>query len=189
MTREDQNNRRVPLSTLSNYSLDTEEQDLDAADAFDAPLKLLVVDRRGNFSSDIERAARALEQVPRVVTVSRLTGLLEEVRLESPDVVLAGPEEMTVTGLRRLAQIHRASPKTVIVLTQGATPISMTEAASCGAGEVIAYPASSTRLRNALHRILDTAEAVRGERVVIREVPAAPLEAAPASAARAQVSN
>jgi len=96
---------------------------------------------------------------------------------------------MTVTGLRRLAQIHRASPKTVIVLTQGATPISMTEAASCGAGEVIAYPASTTRLRNALHRILDTAEAVRGERVVIREVPAAAPEHAPASAARARASN
>jgi pilus assembly protein CpaE len=121
--------------------------------------------------------------------VSRLTGLLEEVHLESPDVVLAAPEEMTATGLRRLAQIHRASPKTVIVLTQGATPISMTEAASCGASEVIAYPASSTRLRNALHRIIRTAEAVRGERVVIREVPAAPLEPAPASAARARASN
>ncbi|MEA2587265.1 MAG: pilus assembly protein CpaE [Actinomycetota bacterium] len=189
MSQEYLNNRRVPHSTLSNYNLDTEEQDLDADDAFDAPLKLLVVDRRGSFSSDIERAARALEYAPTVVTVSRLTGLLEEVRLESPDVVLAAPEEMTVTGLRRLAQIHRASPKTVIVLTQGATPISMTEAASCGAGEVIAYPASTTRLRNALHRILETAEAVRGERVVIREVPAAAPEHAPASAARARVSN
>jgi pilus assembly protein CpaE len=123
------------------------------------------------------------------VTVSRLAGLLEEVHLESPDVVLAAPEEMTAAGLRRLAQIHRASPKTVIVLTQGAIPISMTEAASCGASEVIAYPASSTRLRNALHRIIRTAEAVRGERVVIREVPAAPLEPAPASAARARASN
>jgi pilus assembly protein CpaE len=189
MSQEYQNNRRAPLSTLSNYSLDTEEQGFDAADAFDAPRKLLVVDRRGSFSSDIERAARGLQHVPRVVTVSRLTGLLEEVRLESPDVVLAGPEEMTVTGLRRLAQIHRASPKTVIVLTQGATPISMMEAASCGASEVIPYPASTTRLRNALHRILDTAEAVRAERVVIREVPAASLEPAPASAARARVSN
>jgi pilus assembly protein CpaE len=186
MNQEYPHNLRAPVSMLSRHSL--EEQDLDADDAFDADLKLLVVDRRGSFSSDIERAAGALEHVPSVVTVSRLAQLLEEVRLESPDVVLAAPEEMTATGLRRLAQIHRASPKTVIVLTQGVTPISMTEAASCGASEVIAYPASSTRLRNALQRIIRTAEAVRGERVVIREVPAAPLEPA-ASAARARVSN
>jgi len=187
MSQEYPHNQRAPLSRLSNQSLD--EQDLDAADAFDAPLKLLVVDRRGSFSSDIERAARALESAPRVVTVSRLTGLLEEVHLESPDVVLAAPEEMTVTGLRRLAQIHRASPKTIITLTQGATPISMTEAASCGASEVISYPASTVRLRNALHRILATAEAVRGERVVIREVPALAPAPAPAPVARPAVSN
>ena len=173
------NNRRSPLSTLSNDSLDTEEQPSDA------PLKLLVVDRRGDFSSDIERAARSLEQDLSVVTVSRPTRLLEEVRRESPDVVLAAPEEMTVAGLRRLAQIHRASPKTVIALTQGTSAISMMEAASCGASEVLSYPASSIKLRNALQRILDTAEAVRGERVVIREVPAAPLEAAPAPMPRA----
>src|SRR5207244_9444946 len=91
---------------------------------------------------------------------------------------------MTVTGLRRLAQIHGASPKTVIALTQGATPISMTEAASCGASEVISYPASTVKLRNALHRILATAEALRGERVVIREVHEPAPDQAPASAAR-----
>src|SRR5438132_2855981 len=168
---------KARASTFSDYSVDTDER------APDAPLKLLVVDRLGTFSADIERAARSLEEFPKVVTSSRPTRLLEDVRIESPDVVLAAPEEMTVTGLRRLAQIHRASPKTIITLTQGATPISMTEAASCGASEVISYPASTVRLRNALHRILATAEAVRGERVVIREVPA------PAPAARSPVSN
>jgi pilus assembly protein CpaE len=96
---------------------------------------------------------------------------------------------MTPTGLRRLAQVHRASPKTVIALTQGSTPISMTEATSCGASEVISYPASSIKLRNALHRIIATAEAVRGDRVVIREVPAPAPAAAAAVAAPAATGN
>ena len=153
MSQESANKARAQ-STFSDFSVDTD------ARASDAPLKLLVVDRLGTFSADIERAARSLEEFPKVVTSSRPTRLLEDVRIESPDVVLAAPEEMTVTGLRRLAQIHRASPKTIITLTQGATPISMTEAASCGASEVISYPASTVRLRNALHRILATAEAL-----------------------------
>src|SRR5438270_1786216 len=183
MSQEHADNHRAPLSTLSDYSVDPEER------ASDAPLKLLVVDRLGTFSANIERAATSLEEFPKGVTSSRPTRLLEDVRTESPDVVLAAPEEMTVTGLRRLAQIHRASPKTIITLTRGATPISMTEAASCGASEVISYPASTVRLRNALHRILATAEAVRGERVVIREVPAPAPAPAPAPVARAATSN
>ena len=183
MSQESANKARASQSMSSDYSVGTDER------ASDAPLKLLVVDRLGTFSADIERAARSLEEFPKVVTSSRPTRLLEDVRIESPDVVLAGPEEMTVTGLRRLAQIHRASPKTIITLTQGATPISMTEAASCGASEVISYPASTVRLRNALHRILATAEAVRGERVVIREVPAPAPAPAPAPVARAATSN
>src|SRR5258708_12514238 len=164
MSQESANKARAQ-STFSDYSVDTD------ASGIDAPLKLLVVDRLGTFSADIERAARSLEEFPKVVTSSRPTRLLEDVRTESPDVVLAAPEEMTVTGLRRLAQIHRASPKTIITLTQGATPISMTEAASCGASEVISYPASTVRLRNALHRILATAKAVRGERALTPQVP------------------
>jgi pilus assembly protein CpaE len=183
MSQESANKARASQSTFSDYSVDTD------ASGMDAPLKLLVVDRLGTFSADIERAARSLEEFPKVVTSSRPTRLLEDVRTESPDVVLAAPEEMTVTGLRRLAQIHRASPKTIITLTQGATPISMTEAASCGASEVISYPASTVRLRNALHRILATAEAVRGERVVIREVPAPAPAPAPAPVARTAVNN
>ncbi|HXL42063.1 MAG TPA: AAA family ATPase [Actinomycetota bacterium] len=183
MSQESANKARASQSTFSDYGVDTDDR------ASDAPLKLLVVDRLGTFSADIERAARSLEEFPKVVTSSRPTRLLEDVRIESPDVVLAAPEEMTVTGLRRLAQIHRASPKTIITLTQGATPISMTEAASCGASEVISYPASTVRLRNALHRILATAEAVRGERVVIREVPAPAPAPAPAPVARARVGN
>ncbi len=177
MTEEYQSNRRAPLTTLAHYNLEEEEPPSDAS------LKVLVVDRRGSFGSDIERATRSLEQAPTVVFVSHPTRVLEEVHIESPDVVLAAPEEMTATGLRRLAQVHRASPKTVIALTQGAVPISMTEAAACGASEVISYPASNIKLRNALHRILATAEAVRGERVVIREVPAPappPAQIAPA---------
>src|SRR6202011_2360239 len=100
-------NRRAPLSTLAHYSLDDTDEH-----ALDAPMKLLVVDRRGSFGSDIERAARTLDEVPAVVKLSQPTRLLEQIHLESPDVVIAGPEEMTPTGLRRLAQVHRASPKT-----------------------------------------------------------------------------
>jgi pilus assembly protein CpaE len=186
MSQDYANSRRAPLSTLSDYRADIEEVEEEASDA---ALKLLVVDRRGTFSAEIERVARSLEQFCEIVTVSRPTQLLEDVRRQSPDVVLAAPEEMTATGLRRLAQIHRASPKTVIALTQGDCPISMTEAASCGASEVISFPASTVKLRNALHRILTTAEAVRGERVVIREVPAPAPPPAPLSAARAPVRN
>jgi len=190
MTTPYPHNRRSPLSALAHSHEDVDQtpyhEDVDEA-APEAPLKVLVVDRRGQFVSDIERAARALDEAPKIVLLDHPTRLLEAAYAEAPDVVLAAPEEMTTTGLRRLAQVHRAFPKTVITLTQGDSPISATEAAACGASDVVPYPASTVKLRNALNRILGTAGLVRGERVVIREVPApAPLPA-PAAAAPPEV--
>ncbi|MGH2717248.1 MAG: hypothetical protein ACRDJU_01545, partial [Actinomycetota bacterium] len=137
-----------------------------------SPITILVVDRKGNFSGDIERAARLLPHAPIVVVAPHPTRLLEQIAIQLPDVLLAAPEEMTSTGLRRLAQVHRAAPKCVIALTQaqGGPVISMTDAASCGASEAIGYPSTSIKLRNALARILTAAETLRSERVVIREV-------------------
>jgi MinD-like ATPase involved in chromosome partitioning or flagellar assembly/DNA-binding NarL/FixJ family response regulator len=150
---------------------------LDHAGPDEGPLRLLIVDRKGSFSGEIERAARLLEDVPKVTVLSYPTRLAEEVAAEAPDVVLAAPEEMTVTGLRRLAQVHRAAPNCVIVLTQPADgpPIAMTDAASCGASEVVTYPATTLRLRNALGRILEAAAAAREQVVVRQVVPEAPL--------------
>lgn len=159
-----------------------------------SPITVLVVDRKGNFSGDIERAARLLPHAPIIVVEPHPTRLMEQVAIQVPDVVLAAPEEMTSTGLRRLTQLHRAAPKCLIALTQtqGGPVISMTDAAACGATEAIAYPATSIKLRNALTRILSAAESLRNERVVIREVitevavpaaePAHPMAFAPPAA-------
>src|SRR2546421_11571741 len=109
MSQEYPHNRRAAVSALSKHSL--EEQDLDAADALGPPVKLLVVDRPGSFSADIERTARALQRAPSDVAVSRLTPLLVRGLLGTPEVVLAAPEEVTATRLGRLAQLLPASPK------------------------------------------------------------------------------
>ena len=167
MTYDYRNNQSVPVHPPAEHA----GADGEELSESDAPLKLLVVDRKGSFAHDIERAARALEEVPKVVVLSRPTRMLEQVDLEAPDAILVAPEEMTTAGLRRLAQVHRASPKVVIALSQGETPVSMTEAAASGASQVLTYPASTVKLRNALQRILDAAEVLRTERVVIREVP------------------
>ncbi|HEU5001388.1 MAG TPA: hypothetical protein VFW71_01225, partial [Actinomycetota bacterium] len=78
-----------------------------------APLTVLVVDRKGTFSHDIERAARQQSPEPKVVLVDHPTQVVEQVVAEAPDVVLVSPEEMTTTGLRRLAQVHRVAPRCV----------------------------------------------------------------------------
>ncbi|HEU5002152.1 MAG TPA: hypothetical protein VFW71_05160, partial [Actinomycetota bacterium] len=77
------------------------------------PMKILVVDRKGTFSHDIERAARQQSPEPKVILVDHPTQVVEQVVAEAPDVVLVSPEEMTTTGLRRLAQVHRVAPRCV----------------------------------------------------------------------------
>jgi pilus assembly protein CpaE len=158
------------------------------------PVHLLIVDRKASFAGDVERAAHLLERVPKVVVETHPTRLLEQVAAEPPDVILVAPEEMTATGLRRLAQVHRAAPRCLIVLTQlqGAAPIPITEAAACGAGDALTYPATAIKLRHALGRILAKAEA-RAEQVVVREAatqvpaPAPVADQAPGAPASAKV--
>jgi pilus assembly protein CpaE len=48
----------------------------------------------------------------------------------------------------------------------------------------LAYPASTVRIRNTLRRALQTANALAAERVVIKEVPAAPVTPTPTRASR-----
>jgi len=155
------------------------------------PVKILVVDRRGEFADDVERAARQLDPAPKIVVESHPTRVMEQVVADAPDIVLVAPEEMTTTGLRRLAQVHRAVSSCVIALTQerGGPPVSMTDAALCGATESLVYPATPVKMRNALSRIIAVAES-RMEQVVIREVvtkvpaPAAPQAPLPAAGGR-----
>ena len=143
----------------------------------DTALKVLVVDRRGAFAAAIADALGSFAQPLELVACSQPTHLLERVGLEHPDVVLAAPEEMTTAGLRRLAQVHRTLPRTVIALTHGETPVARSVAEMFGAREVLAYPATPKKLHNALNRILETARALRAERVTVREVRA-PVAAA-----------
>jgi pilus assembly protein CpaE len=147
------------------------------------PVRLLVVDRKGTFAGDVERATQLLERVPQVVVETHPTRLLEQVAAGAPDVVLAAPEEMTATGLRRLAQVHRAAPQCLIVLTQlrGAAAIPITEATACGAGDALTYPATTIKLRDALGRILINVEP-RAEQPAVQEVVTKVPAPAPATA-------
>src|SRR5579864_8347246 len=65
-----------------------EEQEEQEEEEEVAPLTVLVVDRKGSFSHDIERAARQQSVEPKVILVDHPTQVVEQVVAEAPDVVL-----------------------------------------------------------------------------------------------------
>lgn len=132
--------------------------------------KFLVVDRRGSLTADLTDAAVGLEPAPEVLRLRRPAQLFDAVEVHRPDVIVAGPEEVTHAGLRRLARVHRAHPRSVILLVpNGHTEVSLHDTAAAGVSDVLPYPSTTGRLRAKMRTALETADELRAERIVVRE--------------------
>lgn len=162
-----------------------EQEEAEEADE-ERVSRILVLDRVGNFASDLARATVDLEPAPEILRLSRSTQVIDVVEQEEPDVIVVAPEEMTGAGLKRLAEIHRNDPKIVIVLSEGAKPVTAAQSAACGTSDIIATGTTKARLRSKMMRALKTAEELRQEhtvfeeRIVVQEAPFVEREPEPA---------
>jgi pilus assembly protein CpaE len=143
-----------------------------------AARKFLVIDRRGNLTADLTDAAVGLEPAPEVLRLRRPAQVNEAVDVHRPDVIVAGPEEVTHAGLRRLARVHRAHPRAVILLVpnNGHSEVSLHDTAAAGVSDVLPYPSTTGRLRAKMRTALETADELRAERIVVREQPSTPTD-------------
>lgn len=132
-------------------------------------LKVLVLDRGGQFSSDLAKASVDLDPAPEILRLARTTQVLEVAMQEEPDVIVVAPAEMSEAGLRRLAHVHREDPRIVIVLSESARELSPSASASCSASEIIPLTPTKAKLRAKLVRALETAEGLRKEHLVVQE--------------------
>jgi MinD-like ATPase involved in chromosome partitioning or flagellar assembly len=143
--------------------------------------RILVLDRVGDFSTDIARATVDLDPAPEILRLSRSTQVIDVVEQEEPDVIVVAAEEVTGAGLKRLAEIHRSDPKVVIVISESTKPVTAAQTAACGTSDIIPLGVSKARLRTKMVRALETAEELRNEhlvveeRIVVQEAPA-PVE-------------
>ena len=142
--------------------------------------KLLVLDRNGEFASELARATVDLDPAPEVFRLNRPTQVFEVAIQEEPDVIVVAPREVTEAGLKRLAQVHREDPRIVIVLCDNGKPLSPSMIAACGTSDIIPLHPTKARLKARLARALETADGLRKEhliveeRVVVHEAPAPP---------------
>jgi pilus assembly protein CpaE len=129
--------------------------------------KILVVDRRGDLTTDLADAAAGLDPAPEILRLRQPTQVIDAVSLHKPDVVVAGPEETTHAGLKRLAKVHKMFPHSVILLTpNGHSELSVAEVAASGVCDVLPYPTTTGRLRAKMRAALNTATRPRPHRPV-----------------------
>lgn len=131
--------------------------------------KVLVVDRLGSLSYDIERIASSLNPVPKVVKLTRPTELVETAAAEDPDVLVVSPEEMTATGLKRLAHVHKAQPRVLILLSDNDRTWPASQIAATGASDFLPARPSRPKLKAKLSDALGTAAHLRVESIVVTE--------------------
>lgn len=171
---------------LEDDSWDDEEEETTREDRVP---RILVLDRVGDFSTDIAHATVDLDPAPEILRLSRSTQVIDVVEQEEPDVIVVAAEEVTGAGLKRLAEIHRGDPKVVIVISESTKPVTAAQTAACGTSDIIPLGVSKARLRTKMVRALETAEELRNEhlvveeRIVVREAPVErPAYAPPAPA-------
>lgn len=152
---------------LQDDSWDSEDEEEEFDE--DRVPRVLVLDRVGDFSSDLARATVDLDPAPEILRLSRSTQVIDVVEQEEPDVIVVAPEEVTGAGLKRLAEIHRNDPKIVIVLSEGTKSVTAAQTAACGTSDIIPTGTTKARLRSKMVRALKTAEELRQEHLVVEE--------------------
>lgn len=131
--------------------------------------KVIVVDRVGRLSVELGKALQGHGHEPEILKLDRPTQVVEIVEVEDPDVIVFSPEEVTAAGLKRLAQIHKAQPKVVILLSDNDKTWSAAQMAASGASDFLPANPSRARLRSKLEAALRTAEQLREENIVVTE--------------------
>ncbi|CAN5887213.1 hypothetical protein BH23ACT12_BH23ACT12_12310 [soil metagenome] len=171
----------VPWNGEEEYD---EEPELQTTEAVDEPEpemieevdsgarlpKVIVVDRAGKLAIELGRVAEDLTPEPEILKLDRPTEVVEVALAEDPDVIIFGIEEVTGAGLKRLAQVHRAQPKIVIVLSDNRRKTwSAAQMAASGASDFLPVNPSRGRLRTKLAAALATSEQLRTESIVVTE--------------------
>jgi Flp pilus assembly CpaE family ATPase len=171
-----------------------DEPDTDPSAGGERLPKVIVVDRVGTLAAALGKVAEGLDPAPEVLKLDRPTEMVEVVAAEDPDVIVLGLEEVTGAGLKRLAVIHRAQPKIVIVLSDNRRKTwTAAQMAASGASDFIPPNPSKARLRTKLAAALSTAEQLREgsvvvtERVVIQDAPVVESRGRAATVALARV--
>lgn len=142
--------------------------------------KVLVLDREGQLSATLAKAAVDLEPAPEILRLNRSTQVVEVVADEAPDVILVAPEEVTGAGLKRLAEVHRAYPGVVILLSDSGKPLSLSQIAASGASDILTGHPTKARLRSKLAHALRAAEELRNKHVIVTERVVTPDPPVPA---------
>jgi Flp pilus assembly CpaE family ATPase len=123
--------------------------------------KILIVDRKGELSLELVKVAADMAPAPVVLRLTRPTQLVEVVEQERPAVIVVAPHDVTKAGLRRLADVRRADPRIVILLSDNGKALSAAQAAETGASGILPAHPTRQKLRMRLARALETAEALR----------------------------
>jgi pilus assembly protein CpaE len=124
-------------------------------------IKILVLDRSEELAERVRAIAAEVSPDAEIVSCTKI-GSASHVNHdhEGPFAVLiSGPSLATKTGLKRLAQLHRDSPTTSIVMAFDRRPeASLREIVQVGADDVIELPGDETAIKGAIKRALELAE-------------------------------
>lgn len=133
-------------------------------------VRILVVQRTGRLADDVDKVAGTLVPEPEVLKLDRPADIVQIVGSEEPDVIILGQQEVNGASLKRLAAIHRANPRIVVLLSDNPRKAwTAAQVAASGASDFLPTNPTPARLRSKLVAALSTSERLRAQEVVVTE--------------------
>lgn len=135
--------------------------------------RILVIDRSDDLAQQLRQALHGDDR-PEVVLLRQTTRTVEEVVAGGPwDVVVAGPSEHTLTGLRRLVTMRAQAPDVGLVCAvNGTAPADPQALVRTHPDELVQLPAGAATLRKAVTTAVSAANRRRTDFVAERPEPA-----------------
>ncbi|MCU1371975.1 MAG: Cobyrinic acid a,c-diamide synthase [Ilumatobacteraceae bacterium] len=136
------------------------------------PAFVVVLDRSDALVRSLIKAVEGLDDTVDVNLFTKAAEVDSLFATGPVDVLMVGPSEMTVTGLRRVAKWHAAHPGTVVMVACEADSLPDPQLLmKAGAEQLLKLPAGPAAVRRALLTALGVSEHLKDELTTVVEVP------------------
>ena len=142
-----------------------------------SPAFVVVLDRSDALVHSLAKAVDGLDDTVDVHLFTKAAEVDELFSSGPIDVLMIGPSEMTVTGLKRVARWHAAHPATVVMVACEADRLPDPQLLmKAGAEQLLKLPAGAAAVRRALLTALGVSEQLKDDLTTVVQVPAPRME-------------
>lgn len=131
--------------------------------------KVLMVDSLGELSANVAGAVLDMVPEPELLLLEDPAGILDAVDDHDPEVLMVAPADMTEATMTNLAEVRRAHPKVVTVVSDSDAAWTPAQIVASGARDILPADPAPEVITASLGTALEIAEDLRSQKLLVTE--------------------